>query len=248
MSVGWIEAPIARVHPWADGLISVVFDYRLDDFEAGQFVNLGVDVEGRRTKRAYSLASAPGEDAEFFVVRVDDGVLTSRLFERTVGDTMLLLPKAAGFFTLRWVPDAEVLWMVGTGTGLAPFLSMLRAGDLFERFGHVVLVHGVRQAAHLAYQHEIMAHAEAHPGRVSYVPVVSREIAPGALRGRVTTAFDDGRLEEAAGRPLNAETGHVMMCGNPSMLDDLQALLEARRGMRVNRRKTPGHITVERYW
>ena len=112
MITGWIESPIVRLQSWTPDLASVVVEHRLEDFEPGQFVNLGIDSGGRRVKRAYSLASAPGEQAEDFVVLVDDGLLTRPLFDKQVGDRVLLLPRAAGYFTLRWVPDAEVLWMV----------------------------------------------------------------------------------------------------------------------------------------
>ncbi len=248
MITGWLESPIVRRHAWTPDLTSVVLEHRLEDFEPGQFVNLGIDVDGRRVKRAYSVVSAPGEPAEFLVVRVEDGLLTPPLFGKRVGDPVLLLPRAAGYFTLRWVPDAPMLWMIATGTGLAPFLSMLRAGAPWERFGRVVLVHGVRQGDNLAYRDEISTHAAQRPGRLVYVPVVSRERTPGALHGRVTTALTEGLLEEAADHRIGPETDQVMLCGNPAMLDEMEAMLQQRRGLHVNRRRAPGQVTLERYW
>jgi ferredoxin/flavodoxin---NADP+ reductase len=148
-------------------------------------------------------------------------------------------PNPAGFLVLSEVPDAETLWLVSTGTGLAPFLSILRTDT--SRFRNVVLVHAVRHAQELAYRELIGT------TRARYVTFVSREKAPGSLEGRIPAAILDGRLEAAAGVKLSAETSHVMLCGNPQMLKDAQAAL-AQRGLRKHKRRVPGHIAVESFW
>src|SRR5207237_7501328 len=135
----------------------------------------------------------------------------------------------------------ETLWLVSTGTGLAPFLSLLRTEALWQRFHNVVLVHAVRYARELTYRDLIQK------TRARYVTFVSREAAPGSLAGRIPAAIADGRLESAAGLPLTPQNSHVMLCGNPQMLRDATAALAAR-GMRKHRRRAPGHITVESFW
>jgi ferredoxin/flavodoxin---NADP+ reductase len=142
---------------------------------------------------------------------------------------------------LSEVPDVETLWLVSTGTGLAPFLSILRTDAVGRRFKNVVLVHAVRYANELTYR-DLIAQTPAR-----YVTFVSRETAPGSLAGRIPAAIADGRLEKAAGLPLTPETSHVMLCGNPEMLKDATAAL-INRGMRKHRRRAPGHITVESFW
>lgn len=246
-AVSWEEVKLARKHKWDEGLYTLVLD-RCLDFKAGQFVNLGLVIDDKRIKRAYSIGSAPGEPLEFFIVEVDGGALTPRALAMQPGDTLLLNPRPAGFFTLDYVNDGRDLWMVSSGTGLAPFVAMLRQGDVWNRFQRIVVLHGVRHARQLAYVDEFRRHADAHPGRLVYAPIVSRDPdVQGVLHGRVTTALQDGQLEALVGHLPDPAHDHVMLCGNPAMLDEMQALLEAR-GLAVNRRKVPGHITVERYW
>jgi len=245
--VPWEEAKLVGKHKWDEGLYTLTLDRALD-FQPGQFVNLGVIIEGKRVKRAYSIGSAPGAPLEFFIVEVDNGALTPRVLARPVGETVLVNARPAGFFTLNWVADARDLWLVSSGTGLAPYISMLRHGEIWDRFERVIVLHGVRFAAQLAYVDELRQHGADHPGRLVYVPVVSRQPeAEGVVHGRVTSALTNGELEAIVGRLPDPALDHAMLCGNPAMLDDMQALLE-ERGLSINRRKKPGQITVERYW
>jgi ferredoxin--NADP+ reductase len=156
-------------------------------------------------------------------------------------------PRAAGFFTLKELPDAESLWMLATGTAIGPFLSILGTREVWERFRRIVLVHSVRMARELTYQDTLRGLLEGHPEQLQVIPMVSRETVDYALGGRVTQAIEDGRLEVRTGLSLNAETSQVMICGNPAMVHDTTHLLEAR-GLRKNRRREPGHITTELYW
>ncbi|HMR10539.1 MAG TPA: ferredoxin--NADP reductase [Polyangiaceae bacterium] len=243
----WTEASLIRRIDWAPQLATFCFDTKLDGFAPGQWLNIALNVAEERITRAYSLASAPGAGVQLFVTEVDSGALTPGLFSMQLGDRLQLDTTARGFFSLDYVPEAQDLWLVATGTGLGPFISILRAGALFERFEHVVVVHGVRRADHLAYADEIRA---LRPERcaVSYVPVVSREPErSGVLHGRVTAALSSGQLEDAAGRVLSPARSHLMLCGNPEMITDLMALLSAR-GLQRHRVRKPGHVTIEKYW
>lgn len=246
--MGWTETRITHRHDWAEEL----FTFRLDrslDFKAGQFVNLGFDVDGKRERRSYSIASAPGAPLEFLVTVVKGGILTHLLADLGVGDRLAMEERPAGFLTLDEVPEfARDLWLLSTGTGLAPFISMLRSGALDSRFERVVCVNGARTNAHLAYREELVDRERGRPGAFRYLPTVTRE-APeaGTLAGRITDALSDGRLEDAAGFGLDAERSHVMLCGNPAMIEDALAILVGR-GLKRNRRRAPGHLTIEKYW
>lgn len=246
----WREAAVAQVQEWAPGLRTVRLDLDLPPFEAGQFVRLALPAGAGEepVARSYSMASAPGEPAEFFVVLVEDGALTPRLLTFEPGERLWVDPRPAGVFTLRRVPAAATLWLVATGTGLGPYVSMLRTPEPWARFERLVLVHGVRRAEHLAYQDELTRRSAEHGGKLRYLPVVSREAGPeGSLHGRITNLLASGALEARAGEALTAERSQVLLCGNPAMVDEMRALLEAR-GLRRNRPRAPGHITFERYW
>jgi ferredoxin--NADP+ reductase len=142
---------------------------------------------------------------------------------------------------LSELPDAETLWLLSTGTGIAPFLSILKTEVPWRRFRNVVLVHAVRHARELVYRDLIKG------TKVKYLTMVSREAHQGSLSGRIPAAIRDGSLDAAAGLGIAPETSQVMLCGNPDMLKDAAAALAAR-GLRKHRRRSPGHITVESFW
>ena len=242
MSEKWLTARVIENRHWTQSLFSLRVEAPPIRFEAGQFVRIALDIEGQRVARAFSFVNAP-QDAllEFYGVIVPEGPLSPRLALLNAKDPLYVAPNPAGFLVLSEVPDADTLWLVSTGTGIAPFLSILKTETPWKRFRNVVLVHAVRRADELTYRELI----QNTPAR--YVTFVSRESAPASLAGRIPAAIADGRLEAAAGLPLTPETSHVMLCGNPQMLKDATAALAAR-GMRKHRRRAPGHITVESFW
>ncbi|MDH5579204.1 MAG: ferredoxin--NADP reductase [Betaproteobacteria bacterium] len=244
----WLEGRVVGQIRWTDRLCSLQVRAPLGPFAAGQFTKLALDVGGERVARPYSLVNAPGaEPLEFYYNVVPAGPLSPRLAALEAGDTVHVAPNPAGFLVLREVPDAENLWLIATGTGLGPFLSILRTDAPWARFARVTLVHATRTAADQAYRETIGGIGRARGARFGFIPFVSREPAAGALAGRVPDAIRDARLERAAQAGLTADSSHVMLCGNPAMVSDVSAALEAR-GMRKHRRRAPGHITVETYW
>jgi ferredoxin--NADP+ reductase len=244
----WLDGRVVRQARWTDRLCSLQVDAPLGDFQAGQFVKLALDVGGERVGRPYSLVNPPGErPLEFYYNVVAAGPLSPRLAALQAGDAVFVAASPAGFLVLAEVPEAQNLWLIATGTGLGPFLSILRTEEPWRRFRQVVLVHATRTAAEQAYGDVLAAVAAARGAQFRRVAFVSRERSPGALEGRVPTALRDGRLERAAGTELSAERSHAMLCGNPEMVTDVTAAL-AERGMRKHRRRAPGHISVETYW
>jgi ferredoxin--NADP+ reductase len=242
----WLEGKVVENRHWTDALFSLKVEGAPLAFEAGQFVRIALDMEegnpGSRIARPFSFVNPPSQPVhEFYGIVVPEGPLSPRLARLVAGDTLYVASNPAGFLVLSEVPDARTLWLMSTGTGIAPFLSMLQTDTPWKRFEEVVLVHAVRQARELVYQDLIAGFP-----RVKYVRFVSREAAPGALQGRIPAAIRDGRLEAAAGARLD-DACHVMLCGNPDMLKDAQAALH-ERGLRKHRRRAPGHLTVESFW
>jgi len=216
-------------------------------FEAGQFVRIALDLGGERVARPFSFVNAPADPVlEFYGVVVPGGPLSPALARLAPGDALYVADNPSGFLVLAEVPPAEDLWLVATGTGIAPFLSILRTEAPWRRYRRVILVHGVRHARELVYREMIEEVLRTRSGMFSYIRFVSRENAPQTLNGRIPAAIADGRLEAAAGA-ISPERSQFMLCGNPEMLKDAGAALAAR-GLRKNRRRAPGQITVESFW
>lgn len=243
----WVKAKVIGKHQWAEGLYSLQFEGAIADFQAGQYIKVALDLEGERLGRPYSLVNAPGEGPlEVYFNEVPEGPLTPRLSQLAPGDSVWLTTTASGIFTLETVQPAETLWLFATGTGLGVYLSILRTADPWERFQRVVLVHGVRVAADLAYGELLQEIARRHGERFTVLAAVSRELAPGTLHGRVTDLLTSGALEARAGATIDPATSHVMLCGNSAMIKDAKAILEAR-GLVRHRRHAPGQYTTEQY-
>jgi ferredoxin--NADP+ reductase len=245
---------VLSVHHWNDSLFS--FRTSRDAglrFENGHFVMIGLEVAGRPLLRAYSIASANHEEhLEFLSIKVPDGTLTSRLQNISAGDRILVSRKPTGTLLIHDLRPGRNLYLLATGTGLAPFLSIVRDPETYERFEKVVLVHGVRTVSELAYadylqrelpQHEFLG--ELVRAQLIYYPTVTRE----AFRnqGRLTDLISSGRLCDDIGLPqLNGADDRVMICGSPGLLKDLGALLDAR-GFEISPHiGAPGDYVIER--
>ncbi len=248
----WIEGKVAGKRHWTSSLFSLRVSAPEVTFVAGQFGRIALPAPPGHKEamigRPYSFVNPPqAQPHEFYFIVLPEGPLTPRLAALDVGDPVWLAPRANGFFSIDEVAGADVLWCLSTGTGIGPFLSMLRTEGAWDKFQRIVLVHAVRHAQELSYLDEIAGVGRARAGAFTYVPMVSRETHPDALSGRIPAAIAEGRLEARAGIALSPENSHAMLCGNPAMVDDTQKLL-ATRGMRRHRRKEPGHVTVETYW
>jgi len=244
----WLEGRVIENRHWTDTLFSLRVESPALRFEAGQFVRIALDIGGERIARPFSFVNAPGDAVlEFYGVVVPEGPLSPGLARLQAGDSLHIADNPSGFLVLSEIPAADDLWLLATGTGIAPFLSILRTAAPWERYRRVVLVHGVRHANELVYQDMIRTIADARGSRFVFITTTTREKTPNALQGRIPAAIQDGRLEAAAGAAIAPERSQFMLCGNPGMLKDAAAEL-AQRGLRKNRRRTPGQITVESFW
>jgi ferredoxin--NADP+ reductase len=250
----FLNETVLTVHHWTDRLFS--FTTTRDPalrFSNGHFTMIGLRLEGGKPLlRAYSVVSANYEDhLEFLSIKVQDGPLTSRLQHIKVGDKIAVGKKPTGTLLIDYLLPGKNLYLFGTGTGLAPFMSIIRDPATYEKFEKVILVHGVRQVAELAYhdyltqelpEHEFLG--EMVSAQLLYYPTVTRE--PFRNQGRVTTLIETGKLQADLGLPkFDPATDRAMMCGSPGLLKDLKHILEKRGFVEGNTTK-PGDYVVER--
>lgn len=254
MNSPYIKEQVLDVRHWTNQYFS--FIVARDDgfrFENGQFVMIGIEVDGKPLMRAYSIASANWEEhLEFFSIKVPNGPLTSRLQHIKPGDCLQISRKPTGTLLISDVHPGSVLYLLSTGTGLAPFLAIIKDPETYERFEHIVLVHGVRYVQDLCYadyfrkelpRHEYLG--EQIQRQLHYVPVVSREAFP--LQGRVTDLLENGSIPASIGLgPLNPETDRAMICGGPQMLADFRKILDSRGFKASSKIGQPGHYVFER--
>ena len=223
-------------------------------FVPGQFARLGVRKEdGSLAWRAYSIVSAPYDDyLEFYSIVVAGGEFTTRLAQLAEGDELLVEKTSYGFLTTDRFESGKDLWLLATGTGLAPFMAILHDPQTWRHYDNIVLAHSVRTAAELAYREEIARLGE-HPlidelaRKLAYVPIVTREPLEGALTRRIPALIESGELEAAAGLPLDQERSRIMLCGNPQMVAETRKLL-GEMGYQLSRRAAPAQLAVENAW
>ncbi|HEY9065185.1 MAG TPA: ferredoxin--NADP reductase [Burkholderiaceae bacterium] len=247
------EERVLSVHHWTDKLFT--FTTTRDPglrFANGHFTMIGLKVNNKPLLRAYSIVSANYEEhLEFLSIKVPDGPLTSKLQHIQVGDAIIVGKKPTGTLVIDYLLPGKRLYLLSTGTGLAPFMSIIRDPETYERFEQVILVHGVRTKDELAYHDLLTEHLPAHEflgdlvtSKLRYYPTVTRE----AYRnmGRVTALIESGKLFKDLGVPdLDPEADRVMICGSPGMLRDLKHMLEGR-GFAEGNTSTPGAFVIER--
>lgn len=244
---------VTAVHHWNDSLFS--FKTTRDRglrFKSGHFLMLGLEVEGRPLLRAFSLASAHYDDElEFYSIKIPDGPLTSRLQHIKPGDKILIGRKPTGTLVVTTLQPGKRLYLLATGTGLAPFMSIIRDPETYERFEQVVVVHGVRYRSELGYSEYIRDELPQHEligdevrSQLLYYPTVTREDFEN--QGRITDLLASGKLCSDLGVPqINPQEDRVMLCGSPNMLTDLSAYLE-QSGFIEGSTHAPAQYTIER--
>lgn len=247
------QQQVLSVHHWTDTLFS--FTTTRDPafrFENGQFAMIGLEVDGKPLLRAYSVVSPNHDETlEFLSIKVQNGPLTSRLQHLTVGDSIVVGRKATGTLLLANLTPGRNLYLFGTGTGLAPFMSLIRDPETFERYEHVVLVHGCRQTDELAYKQQITEEFPANEyfgellsEKLIYYPTVTRE--PFRNRGRITDLVRASTLVSDIGLPeISAENDRAMLCGSPAFIADMREILEGL-GMSEGNGSIPGDYVVEK--
>lgn len=246
----WSEEHVLEVRRWTDKLLSFRIsrppEFR---FRAGHYARLGLGDQNDCQWRPLSMVSPPAAaHLEFVAVLVPGGAFSERLVRLGPGDGLYLERAAYGFLTLDQLAPGSDLWLLASGTGIGPFVSMLRDPEIWQACQRIVLIHSVRTRAELTYREEIAAATAEHPQiRCDYLPVVTRESAPEALHARIPSLLEQGLLVTRTGQALDPAHSRVMVCGNPDLLRDTRAWLTAK-GFEAGRRGIPGTMVFEKYW
>ena len=244
----WISGTVVENTHWTHNLFSLRIKADIDPFVAGQYTSLALDLEGKRIGQPYSILSAPGSSPlEFFFYTQLEGDLSRHLSRTVAGDTVWVGRQPEGTLTLANVPDTQTLCLMATGTGVAPFVSMLQTEEIWQRFATVVLVYAARLMVDLRYRELFDRLTRQYPGRFVMIPFISREQVPGTLHGHIPAALAAGDLETHLGMILSPENAHIMLCGNPGMVKDTIDVLQAR-GFRQNTATQTGQLSFESYW
>lgn len=248
-----IRETVTKVHHWNDTLFS--FNTTRNQglrFKNGHFTMIGLEIDNKPLLRAYSIASANyEEEMEFFSIKVQDGPLTKHLQNLKVGDEILVGTKPVGTLIADHLLPGKNLYLLSTGTGLAPFMSIIKDPEIYEQYDNVILTHGVRETSELAYQHFIEEElpnneyfGDVVRQKLKYYPTVTREEFRN--QGRLTDLMESGKLFSDLGLPeINLENDRFMLCGSPSMLKDFCKILDDR-GFEEARQGEQGHYVIER--
>lgn len=245
----WLDAKLVSRTDWNDHLFSLRFS--CDDFpkfKAGQFTKVGVEQDGKVVSRPYSLVNGPDDnELEIIAVPVAEGVLSPKLHTLQIGASLKVMSPATGFLVLDEVPKSRDLWLMATGTGVGPFLSILASGQAWHSFENIILVYGARYQQDLAYMPLIETWLQQYPDKFRFVAVVSREEPASGMQGRIPILLKTLTIQEQVGLDIHPEHSQVMLCGNPAMIEDAtQTLVEL--GLSKHLRRSPGQISMERYW
>jgi len=206
-----------------------------------------MDIDGARVARPYSLVNNPGDELlEVYFNIVPEGPLSPKLAELEVGDDIFVSDRANGFLTVEEVPGCNHLWLLATGTGVGPFLSILNSDNAWQRFDKIVLGYSVRDLSELSYREQISRIEDKRAEKFIFVPFITREEVAGAMKKRIPLSIEDGTLEKRTGITINGIDSHIMMCGNSAMISSVSECL-TKRGLRKHRRREPGHMTTEKY-
>ena len=248
MTEKWTKGEVVSVKHWTETLYSIRITAADVKFIAGQYTKIGLTINGKEVARPYSFVNSPNDEfLEFYSVSVPNGPLSSALKELKNGDQINIGPNGNGFLILNEIPEVENIWMLATGTGIGPYLSILRTEESWNKFQKVVLVHAVRYANELTYQKTISELKTKYGNRFNYITYVSREDSSSSLKGRIPESIAKGTLQAKAGIEILPSNSHIMLCGNPDMVKDTTIQLKSI-GLKKHRRSSPGHITTENYW
>jgi ferredoxin/flavodoxin---NADP+ reductase len=249
---------VTAIHYWTDTLFSFKTTRPPGyTFIPGQYARLGLSDDRGMLWRAFSITSAADQPfLEFFAIEVEGGAFSTMLKKLREDDPICVEKQSYGFMTADRFSDGDDLWMLATGTGLGPYISIVQDVSMWEKFRNLIVVHCVRHADEFAYQEQLLelkqkSPLNSLPAKLQLIQTVTREqnvgYHAGRLQGRITTLLENGELEKCVGIPITIESSRIMICGNPQMIDDTRRILH-RRGMSPCRRALPGQFVTENYW
>lgn len=246
--ITWLNGKVIDKKLWSDDLISLKIQTSPLDFKPGQFVIIGLQHGDTIIHRPYSLVNTPSDShLEIHFNTVSDGELSPLLTRIEVGDAILISNRPSGLLTLEETPQMPELWLLATGTGVGPFLALLRTKETWHRFEKIILAYSSKYLVDMAYKAEFEALQLAHADKFTFIPFITREKVSGTIHSRITNFIESGELEQLSRTALSAEKSHVMLCGNSNMLDEATQLLE-NKGLRRHSRREAGNIAIEKYY
>lgn len=251
---GFTKGEVINYKQWTDNEFSITVKADIGPYVAGQFTKLALpDENGNWLRRAYSFVNSPNHSLgqnfmEFLIIDVANGDLSPKLAKLHIGDDIYVGDKPSGFMTLDEIPKtATNLWLLSTGTAIGPFLSLLAENETKTRFDNIILVHAVRTQKELVYQELIANLQQEFAGKLSYLPIVSREKHQHIMSGRIPELLKDGRLMRAVALTPNKQNSFFYLCGNPAMIHDTRDVL-LELGFQKHLRRSSGHFSFENYW
>lgn len=246
----WVTGKIVKVKYWTDQLFTIIVHAPINTFIAGQFTRIRIKINDKAVQRAYSYLNAPNNsNLEFYINTISGGKFTPHLRSCIAGSTLMLSKKSYGRFILDEIPNCENLWMLATGTGIAPYLSILEHHDSrLNKFLNIILVHATRFSKNLNYLFKMIQLQKIYSNKLHIETILSQEKSINSLYGRISNLIENNLLEKKIGLNFNAKNSHVMLCGNPDMICDTKKILYKKYSMKDHLKFNPGHITQERYW
>lgn len=244
----FVKGRVIKNIKWTESLFTLIINAPIKPFIAGQFTKLALKIKGKIIQKAYSYVNSPeSEELEFYLVKVKDGKFTPYLYNLKKNDSILIKKNSSGFFTTDNLPCCDLLWMFSTGTAIGPFLSILQSGKNLDKFKKIILIHAVRYEQDLSYTNLIKKLKEKYKKKLIVQKIISRENKKNLLFGRIPNLIENGELEKILNQKIDPSNSHVMLCGNPGMLEETKKILN-KKGMKIHLKKKPGHITIEQYW
>ncbi|ARC54892.1 ferredoxin-NADP reductase [Candidatus Riesia sp. GBBU] len=245
----WIKGKVIANYKWTESLFSLIIIAKTKKFLAGQFTKLALKINGEKIQRIYSYVNSPeSKKLEFYISNIENGILSQNLRKLEIDEEIYIDRDSYGNFTISSIPECENLWMLSTGTAIGPFLSILQYRKNLERFKKIILVHSVRYVKDLNYIFLMKNLKNEFNGKLKIQSVVSREKISHSLYGRITTLIKSGELESSLKEKIEKNNTHIMLCGNPNMIQDMIKILQQERKMNVHSNRNRGNITFERYW
>jgi|TARA_B110000908_G_C10251733_1_gene452537 ferredoxin--NADP+ reductase len=246
--ITWLQGKVVKNKRWSAELFTIYIKTEPLEFKAGQFILIGVKDGSDILYRPYSLVNTPDENLlEVHFNTVKDGTLSPLLTDLSPGDSIQVSNRPTGLLTLEEVPHVNNLWFFATGTGVGPFISILKTAEPWQRFKKVVLCYAVKTLEDMAYIKELDKIQSKYKEQFCFIPFITREVVAGTVNSRLTTYLESGDLEKKTQLVLSAKTSHTMLCGNADMINDVTQLLE-QKGLRRHSRSKPGQITIEKYY
>lgn len=247
--ITWQAGKVVEKKKWCDDLYSIKIKTDPLSFKAGQFANIGIDTDDGIVYRPYSLVNNPDEDIlEVHFNTVKTGRFSPLLTGLNIDSAISVANRAGGLLTLDQVPEERTeIWFCATGTGIGPFISILRHPDVWQRFDKVIVCYATKTEADMAYRDELDALKTQYPKQFRLASFITREETDNAIHGRYTTYLEAGKLEPYVGTDFDTTSSHVMLCGSSAMIEDMTKLLE-QKGLRRHSRQVPGHIAIEKYF